>query len=120
MHKKRILIFDDNAAVLDALQYVFLENGYEVAVSQTLDNVIERADYFQPDLILMDYLAPDISGVEAISRLKGRQRFSDVPVILVSASSNIIMLKNRSGANDYLRKPFNLWDLETMVNKYLC
>ena len=120
MNKKRILIFDDNAAVLDVLQYVFIENGYEVSVSRTLQNAIERADDFQPDLILMDYMVPEISGIETINRLKSRHSLNGIPIILVSASNNIIMLKNRSGANDYLRKPFNLWDLEAMVHKYLC
>ena len=119
MHKKRILIFDDDAAVLDVLRLIFLEAGYDVEVSQTSHNVMECAGGFQPDLILMDYLIPDIGGAEAIIRLRNNQEFCNVPVILLSASTNIVKIKNSSGANDYLKKPFNLWDLEAVVNKYL-
>ncbi|MCU7618488.1 response regulator [Chryseobacterium sp. PBS4-4] len=119
MTKKRILIFDDDAAILDAMKMIFLENGYEVDVSQTSNNVEERAAGFQPDLILMDYLIPDIGGVEAITRLRRNQKFKQVPVILVSASTNIVKIKNISQANDFLRKPFDLWDLEAMVTNYL-
>lgn len=119
MGKKRILIFDDNAAVLDVLKLIFLEDGYDVEVSQTSHNVLECAEGFQPDLILMDYLIPEIGGAEAIVMLRKNQEFCNVPVILLSASTNIIKNKDSSGANDCLKKPFNLWDLEAVVNKYL-
>lgn len=119
MCKKKILIFDDDAAVLDVLKLIFLEVGYDVEVSQTSHNVVELAGGFQPDLILMDYLIPEIGGAEAIVRLRKNQEFCNIPVILLSASTNIVNIKNSSGANDYLRKPFNLWDLEAVVNKYL-
>lgn len=119
MYKKRILIFDDDEAILDVLQMIFLENGYDVAVSHTSNNVVECTDQFQPDLILMDYLIPEIGGIEAITQLRRDQKLSKIPIILVSASTNIVTVKNRSGANDYLQKPFDLWDLEAVVGKYL-
>lgn len=119
MYKKRILIFDDDEAILDVLKTIFVENGYEVAVSQTSHNVVECTDGFQPDLILMDYLIPEIGGIEAITKLRTDEKLSNIPVILVSASTNIVTIKNRSGANDYLKKPFDLWYLEAVVGKYL-
>jgi CheY-like chemotaxis protein len=82
MYKKRILIFDDDKAIIDVLKTIFLENGYEVAVSHTSHNVVECADEFQPDLILMDYLIPEIGGVEAITKLRRDQKLSKIPVIL--------------------------------------
>ncbi|AZA73736.1 response regulator [Chryseobacterium indoltheticum] len=119
MDRKRILIFDDDVPLLDVLQIIFTEGGYEVEVSQSSNNVVECVSTFQPDLILMDYLIPEIGGAEAIKTLRNNQKFNKVPVILVSATTNIAKIKNTSGANDYLRKPFDIDDLETIVNKYL-
>jgi len=119
MDRKRILIFDDDAPLLDVLQIIFLEGGYEVEVSQTCNNVIEHVNTFQPDLILMDYQIPEIGGAEAITILRNSHKYNQVPVILVSASTNIAKIKNTSGADDYLRKPFDINDLENIVNKYL-
>jgi DNA-binding response OmpR family regulator len=119
MYKKKILIFDDDIAVLNVLKQIFLEDGYDVEVSRTLQNVVECAEDFQPDLILIDYLIPEMRDTKPINELRNSQEFCHVAVILLSASTNIIKIKNISGANDYLIKPFNLSDLEAVVTKYL-
>ena len=119
MYKKRILVFDGDAAVLEILRIIFLEAGYDVEISQTSDNILEWVDNFKPDLIVTNHLVPQIGGAEAIKNLRQNQKYKEIPVILMSASTNIINIKNSCGANDYLRKPFNLCELETIVSKYL-
>ncbi|WDF45319.1 response regulator [Chryseobacterium sp. KACC 21268] len=119
MAKKRILIFDDDLATLEVLQIVLVDVGYEIDISPTSHNIIERVSDFVPDLVLMDHQIPDIGGVAAIKLLRTYREFAKIPVLLVSASNQIVSLKNVSGADDYIRKPFDLGDLETLIMKYL-
>lgn len=119
MNKKKILVFDDDKTLLDVLTMVFFDEGYEVEISETSHDIIERVSKFGPDLILMDNYIPDIGGTEAIRLLRTYGQFDHIPVIIISASTNIVALKNASKANDYLRKPFDLYELENLIARYL-
>ena len=119
MAKKRILIFDDDQATLEVLQIVLVETGYEIEISETSHDIIDRVSDFVPDLVLMDNHIPDIGGVAAIQLLRTKDEFNHIPVLLVSASSQIVSLKKDSGADDYVRKPFDLGELETLITKHL-
>lgn len=119
MNKKKILIFDDDKTLLDVLTMVFFEEGYDVEISETSHDIIERVSTFSPDLILMDNYIPEIGGTEAIKLLRTHEQFDHIPVILISASIHIVALTNASKANDYLRKPFDLYELEQLIARYL-
>ena len=73
MSTKRILIFDDDKSILDVFTIIFSENGYEVEVSETSHNIIERVTDFRPHLILMDNWIPDIGGIEAVKLLRNHR-----------------------------------------------
>lgn len=119
MNTKRILIFDDDKSILDVFTIIFSENGYEVEVSETSHNIIERVADFRPHLILMDNWIPDIGGIEAVKLLRNHSEFKDVPVIYISANSDINTLAKKAKADDYLAKPFELQILEKKVEKFL-
>ena len=61
--KKKILIFDDDQSILDVFKIIFAENGYEVQISQTSQDILDRVSAFFPDLILMDNWIPEIGGI---------------------------------------------------------
>jgi CheY-like chemotaxis protein len=117
--KKKILVFDDEKAILDVFTIIFGENGYEVEISETSHDIIERVKDFQPDLILMDNWIPNIGGIEALKLLKENEDFSNIPVIYISANSDINSLAKKAQADDYIAKPFDLTALEAMVEKFL-
>lgn len=119
MSTKRILIFDDDKSILDVFTIIFSENGYEVEVSETSHNIIERVADFRPHLILMDNWIPDIGGIEAVKLLRNHSEFKDIPVIYISANSDINTLAKNAEADDYLAKPFELQILEKKVEKFL-
>jgi len=119
MNTKRILIFDDDKSILDVFTIIFSENGYEVEVSETSHNIIERVADFRPHLILMDNWIPDIGGIEAVKLLRNHSEFKDIPVIYISANSDINTLAKKAEADDYLAKPFELQILEKKVEKFL-
>lgn len=119
MSKKKILIFDDDTAILEVITIIFEENGYDVKISETSHDILEKVADYRPDVILMDNWIPKIGGVEATRLLKSTEDFKHIPVIYVTANNDIVALAAEAQADDYVSKPFNLDDLETMVAKYI-
>ncbi|SDQ09927.1 Response regulator receiver domain-containing protein [Chryseobacterium soldanellicola] len=119
MSKKKILIFDDDKTILEVITIIFEENGYQVEISETSHDIIEKVTQFKPDVILMDNWIPNIGGVAATNLLKSHEEFSTIPVIYVTANNDIVALAEQAQADDYVAKPFNLDDLEGKVAKYL-
>ncbi len=119
MNKKRILIFDDDTAILEVITIIFEENGYDVRISETSHDILEKVTDYQPDVILMDNWIPRIGGVEATKLLKSTAEFRHIPVIYVTANNDIVALASEAQADDYVSKPFNLDDLEAMVAKHI-
>lgn len=108
MNNKKILIFEDHKIVLEAYLIILQDAGFTVEVSETSHDVIEKTDLFNPDIILMDNWIPDIGGVQATRLLKSEPKYRDIPVIYVSANSNIEQLAQDAGADACLAKPFDL------------
>ncbi|WP_267406177.1 MULTISPECIES: response regulator [unclassified Chryseobacterium] len=119
MSKKKILIFDDDTTILEVITIIFEENGYQVEISETSHDILEKVAQYQPDVILMDNWIPKIGGVEATKLLKNHEEFKNIPVIYVTANNDIVALAQQAQADDYVAKPFNLEDLEDKVEKYL-
>ncbi|GAA5089223.1 hypothetical protein GCM10023210_13770 [Chryseobacterium ginsengisoli] len=119
MSKKKILIFDDDKTILEVITIIFEENGYQVEISETSHDILEKVAQFQPDVILMDNWIPKIGGVEATKLLKNNEEFKNIPVIYVTANNDIVALAEEAQADDYVAKPFNLVDLEDKVAQYI-
>lgn len=119
MNKKKILIFDDDATILEVITIIFEENGFQVEISETAHDILERVAQYRPDVILMDNWIPRIGGVEATKLLKSHEEFKNIPVIYVTANNDIVALAREAQADDYVAKPFNLDDLEAKVAKYI-
>lgn len=119
MNKKKVLIFDDDVNILELCSIVLMEYGYEVEVSETSHDIIEKVSKTNPDVILMDNWIPDIGGIEATQLLKKSKNFNHIPVIYFSANNDIHLLAQTAGADAYLSKPFDLSELENIVYQAL-
>jgi len=115
----KILIFDDDASILEVISIIFEENGYKVEISETSHDIIQKVEASRPDVILMDNWIPNIGGVEATKLLKNHDEFKNIPVIYVTANNDIAALAESARADDYVAKPFNLEDLEEKVAYYM-
>ncbi len=116
---KKILIFDDDKTILNVFTIVLEASGYQVDISETSHNIIEKVSIIMPDLVIMDNWIPDIGGVEATRLLKSHPDFKTLPVIYCSANSEIESLAAQAGADDFLPKPFDLLELESKISKYI-
>ena len=117
MNRKKILIFDDDVNILELCSIVLVDYGYDVEVSETSHDIIEKVSQVNPDVILMDNWIPDIGGIKATQLLKSSPEFSHIPVIYFSANNDIHLLAQTAGADAYLSKPFDLTELETIVSE---
>lgn len=115
----KILILDDDSDILFFCTYVFENMGFEVASSTHCNDIISQVSSADPDMILIDNWIPDIGGVKATQQLKASENFNDIPVVLFSANSNLSELAEEAGADDYLRKPFDLDELEALALKHI-
>lgn len=115
--KKRILIADDDPAIVDSLTVILEEFGYDV--NSTGDGKqVYRIKNDLPDLLLLDIWMSGVDGRKVCNDLKKEKVTKDVPIILISAGRDIQKSANESGADDFLEKPFTMEDLLKKVDKW--
>lgn len=122
MHDKgNILAVDDTPASLKLLTDILKAEGYEVRSAITGELALHAAAVNPPDLILLDIRMPIMNGIEVCRCLKADSRTRDVPVIFVSASSDLseILLGFEAGAVDYVTKPYQRDELLARVRTHL-
>lgn len=103
----KILIIDDSVLQAQALRGI-LEDEYEISYSRKGAEGIETAVNWEPALILLDVIMPDLDGFEVLKRLKERAQTKDIPVIMITSLSDMGNEERglRTGAVDYITKPF--------------
>jgi len=116
---KKVIIFDDDEDILSICSYILEEQGWEVHTFTDCNNIIDKVLGVLPDVILMDNWIPDAGGIVATQTLKKSAELKHIPVIYFSANSDIQILASNAGAQTYLAKPFDLEELERVINNVL-
>lgn len=114
--KKRVLLVDDEDRIVNFLALKLKVSGYQVVCASDGEKGLELARSTNPDIILLDVIMPGIDGLEVLRRLR---KFSDVPVIILSAKERISEEVFALGANAFMSKPFNPDDLISKVRALL-
>jgi two-component system sensor histidine kinase/response regulator len=119
--KPTVLIVDDTPANVAMLAENLGIRGLSVMVAQDGEEGVERARFALPDLILLDVMMPGLGGFEACRRLKACQETKDIPVIFMTALSDIgdKMMAYSVGGVDYVTKPFHTEEVLARVNAHL-
>jgi DNA-binding response OmpR family regulator len=114
----RILVVDDEPAVLDLLVYNLRKAHYETLTASDGRQALELARQFEPDLILLDLMLPEIDGLDVCRELR---RHSRTPIIMLTArgeeTDRVVGLE--LGADDYVCKPFSLRELLARIKAVL-
>ena len=114
---KRILIADDDPAILEVVSLILEDAGYQV---DTCNGDIRFSEQdVLPDLFLLDIWMSEKDGRETCRQLKNNERTKNLPVIIVSANRDIEKITEESGADAFLAKPFEMNDLLTLIAKYI-
>ncbi len=116
--KKKVLIVDDDAEIVDLLEEVLLRDGrFDVKTATSGYEAGIQTQRFRPDLILLDYMLPDVNGNVVCHTIRRNPEFENIKIIIVSGviKQDEIDQLLKSGAQDFIKKPFDISDLINRV-----
>jgi two-component system response regulator RegX3 len=115
---RRILVVDDEPAIVDAVAYALRGDGFEVDEAAEGEAALAAALGDGYDLLILDVMLPRLSGIEICRRVRDR---SDVPILILTARDSEVdrVLGLESGADDYVAKPFSMAELLSRVRAIL-
>lgn len=114
---KKIFVVDDERSILEALEFMLLEEGFDVKTASR-GSVLLNLDTELPDVILLDVLLSGEDGREIARRLKRQERTRHIPIIMISAHPNAQQSVRECGADDFLPKPFDMDELLHILKKH--
>jgi len=116
-----VLVVEDEDSLATLLQYNLQKEGYEVTLAGDGEEALLMVDERLPDLIVLDWMLPKVSGIEVCRRLRQRNETRNVPVVMLTArgeeSDRVRGLD--TGADDYVVKPFSMTELSARIRAVL-
>ncbi len=115
---KKILVCDDDQEIVDLIKIILENNGYRVSVLTSGEIALEKIKAYLPDLILLDIWMPGLDSEKITKTLKENAKTKHIPIIIISALSNLKKLAKDIGADSFISKPFDIDYLTKVVEKY--
>lgn len=113
---KKVLVADDDPAILDVMRMMLEFEGYDVTTTPDGSSILRMEGGF-PDLLLLDIWMSGTDGRELCRKLKLNEKTKKIPVVLVSASKDIEHSAREAGADDFIAKPFEMNELLQKIEK---
>lgn len=120
--KKKILIVDDDLEIIELVKDVLVRDGrFDVQSASSGYDAGILTQQFNPDLILLDYMLPDVNGNIVCQTIKKNPNFANTKIIIVSGVINRSEIDNllKAGAEDFIQKPFNISLLVDKISQFL-
>ena len=117
----RVLVVDDESDVTELLEYKLEQEGYRVATLNDPLACIAKVREFEPELVLLDIMMPELSGIQLCRIIRADPITKEIPIIFLSARGEVEdRIKGlEAGAEDYISKPFNTNELLLRISKML-
>lgn len=114
---QNILVIDDEKSFCEVVAEILLNDGYKVQKAFSASQALTILESFEPTLIILDIMMPDIDGLTMVRRLRSLPRFAHLPIIVSSAKFQEEDQRSafEAGANQYLTKPFSAQDLRGSI-----
>ncbi|RYE24953.1 MAG: response regulator [Sphingobacteriaceae bacterium] len=119
MKAKRIVVIDNDPAVLDVIQQTLHYEGFNVEIFEGTDDIISLIQQCQPDLVILDYILDGVNGGELCGELKSHRSTAKLPVLICSAYPRVLQSLGFYGCDAFLAKPFGLTELVSKVSGLL-
>jgi len=116
--KRKILIVDDDAEIVELMVDVLMRDGrFEIRTAASGYDAGIQTQRFRPDLILLDYMLPDVNGNVVCQTIKKNPEFEDTKIVIVSGvvKPDEIDMLLKAGAEDFIKKPFNILELTDKI-----
>ena len=119
--KSHILVVEDEKPQIELLKYNLEHAGFSVTFSQDGDEAISAVEFEEPDLVVLDWMLPGISGIEICRQLRAKAEFRALPIIMVTAKGEEAdrVRGLETGADDYLVKPYSPAELIARIKGLL-
>ena len=116
-----IFIAEDETSIITLLKYNLEKESYKVSFCENGEQALKQIKDKHPDLILMDWMLPDLSGVEVCKNLKKDNKYNDIPIIMLTAKGEEEdkLRAFDTGADDYVTKPFSQKELNARIKSLL-
>lgn len=120
-HHPKVLLVEDEPAQREVLSYNLSSEGFDVLAAEDGDEAMLLVKEEVPDIIVLDWMLPGISGIEICRRLKSRPETRGIPVLMLSARSEEVdrVRGLETGADDYVVKPYSVLELMARVRAQL-
>jgi DNA-binding response OmpR family regulator len=117
----RVLIVDDSPDIRELLEIMLNWDGFVTLTASSGEEALASAAEQLPDLILLDFVLPDLSGCEVAARMKGDLRTKDIPIMIISGMSDSASRRRAlsAGADDFITKPIDRSELCQRVRNVL-
>ena len=117
--KKCIYALEDNPAIRDVIEFLLIEELYDVKACPNTKDFWQQMNNHKPDMIILDIMLPDGNGIDICTELKQNAKTFDIPVMMMSANNHLNYVKSKCTAEDFINKPFDLNDFAERVEKYV-
>ena len=116
-----ILVVEDEPAIQTLVAACLQNAGHQVVRADTAEDAIRRVNEILPDVVLLDWMLPGMSGIQLARRLRGDERTHDLPIIMLTARADTsdVVVGLEAGADDYIVKPFNPKELVARIRTRL-
>lgn len=116
----QILFVDDDPTTLSMLNRIAQLAGHHAHTAQSGPKALEMAEALHPDLIVLDLMMPDMDGLSVLAELQARPQIADVPVVVLSAGSEMDAAERalEAGAKAYLLKPISIHTLTEVIREH--
>lgn len=105
---ERVLIFDDDADILEVCTIVLKMHGFEVITENNCEDILAKIELYTPDVLLMDNKIPPLGGIQACRTIRASIGHAGLPIVFFSANQDVARLAAEAGADHFIEKPFDL------------
>ncbi|MCX7642600.1 MAG: response regulator transcription factor [Armatimonadetes bacterium] len=121
MPGKRVLVVEDDTAIIELLRFLLEQEGLEVEVAQDGLEALDKMEVWSPDLVLLDLRLPKLEGIDVLWEMRQNPKWSNIPVVVISVdSSPQTMLQGwRLGVDSYFIKPFDPDELVRVIRRII-
>ncbi|HSZ35205.1 MAG TPA: response regulator [Puia sp.] len=106
--KKCVLIYDDDLDILSVCKIILKQHNYRVETRNRNTDLINDIKKLKPDMVFMDIRIPELGGEKAVTLMKTNRDTENIPIVLFSANPEIEEIYKRTGADGFLKKPFEI------------
>ena len=117
----KVFLVEDEQSIITLVEYNLKKEGFKVAFSSNGEEALKEIKSYEPDIVLLDWMLPDLSGIDVCKSLKKDTKFRDIPIIMLTAKGeeeDKVSALN-AGADDYITKPFGHAELTARINALL-